>query len=124
MSNIDSAGDQIEEIIKIKDLKLQRKSMHYYFKNFEIWGSYTGTEKRNLIERRVAALKSLNRFTSMSVSHIEEFQMLNSNYNEYTIKLMLHILKILLFFETVKITLMKKKLDSTIQGVKNQNFRK
>ena len=57
----------------------------------------------------------------MSVIHIEEFQQLNSNYSEYTIKAMLHIIKILLYFESVKMTLIKKKVDSTIQDVENQN---
>ena len=121
MSNIDSAGDQIEDIVKIKSLKLQRKNMLYYFQNFEIWGSHIEFEKRHLIERREAALKSINRLTSMSVIHIEEFQQLNSNYSEYTIKAMLHIIKILLYFESVKMTLIKKKVDSTIQDVENQN---
>lgn len=114
LNEIDSAGDKIHDISKIKYTPTMYKSCLLYFWNFEIWGSYKKSERKTLCGRREVALNELNNLTNRLVIAIKEFQLNNTNYEKYVSSIIMNISKVLLYFDILRTTLSKKKQELTV----------
>lgn len=90
--------------------------MLLFFQNFEIWGSFNEAERQDIEGRRENTLFKLNKFTSMIVIIIEEFLSSNSNYGSYVNKIIQDLLKVVIYFEILRTTMVKKKSSSITHG--------